>query len=78
MIECAVMMMEATNNLKYQDKQIIIKIGINYGNVMAGVIGQHKPQFSLIGDTVNTTSRVCSISEPGRISLTESAFIRLK
>ena len=27
---------------------------------MAGVIGLHKPQFSLIGDTVNTTARVCA------------------
>ena len=26
---------------------------------IVGVIGFHKPQFSLIGDTVNTTSRHC-------------------
>jgi class 3 adenylate cyclase len=37
-----------------------LKIGIHYGRVMAGLIGYHKPQFSLIGDTVNTASRVCS------------------
>jgi class 3 adenylate cyclase len=41
-------------------KTVNIKIGIHYGPVIAGVIGHHKPQFSLIGDTVNTTSRVCS------------------
>jgi len=35
-----------------------IKIGIHTGPCMMGVIGYHKPQFSLIGDTVNTTSRV--------------------
>jgi class 3 adenylate cyclase len=40
--------------------ELKIKIGINYGRVMAGVIGHHKPQFSLIGDTINTTSRVMS------------------
>ena len=37
-----------------------LKIGIHRGEVIAGIIGSHKPQFSLIGDTVNVTSRVCS------------------
>lgn len=46
-----------------------IKIGIHYGRVIAGVIGHHKPQFSLIGDTVNTTSRVCSTGEEGKITI---------
>ena len=41
-------------------RQISIKIGIHVGPCIAGIIGYHKPQFSLIGDTVNTTSRVCS------------------
>ena len=44
-------------------KQLNLKIGINSGPVIAGVIGHHKPQFSLIGDTINTTSRLCSAKE---------------
>ena len=49
-----------------KDKQPLIgKIGIHYGRAISGVIGHHKPQFSLIGDTVNTTSRVCSTGEDG-------------
>merc|ERR1712216_131776 len=35
-----------------------IKIGLHRGGVLAGIIGEHKPQFSLIGDTVNTTARL--------------------
>ncbi|CAD8123244.1 unnamed protein product [Paramecium sonneborni] len=51
-----------------------IKIGIHYGNVIAGVIGHHKPQFSLIGDTINTASRICSTAEPGDIAISEQAY----
>lgn len=38
---------------------------------MGGVIGHHKPQFSLIGDTVNTTARYCAISDKGQISISD-------
>ena len=48
-----------------------IKIGIHYGNVIAGVIGHHKPQFSLIGDTINTASRICSTADPWVVAISE-------
>jgi guanylate cyclase len=48
---------------KNKDKKLKIKIGIHTGKVIIGVIGFHKPQFSLIGDTVNTTSRHCSTAK---------------
>lgn len=43
-------------------KHLEVKIGIHTGPVISGVVGETKPQFSLIGDTVNKTSRVCTIS----------------
>ena len=58
--------------------QIEIKIGIHVGGVIAGVIGHHKPQFSLIGDPVNQTSRVASTGDVGAITLSELAFNKAK
>jgi len=57
---------------------IKLKIGIHIGTVIAGVIGHHKPQFSLIGDTVNTTSRVCSTGSEGTITISDAAFQKIK
>ena len=39
-----------------------IKIGVHTGKILAAVVGNHKPQFSLIGDAVNTTARMCAYS----------------
>ncbi|CAD8085670.1 unnamed protein product [Paramecium primaurelia] len=62
----------------HQSQALIGKIGIHYGRAISGVIGFHKPQFSLIGDTVNTTSRVCSTGQEDKITLSERAFEQLK
>lgn len=61
-------------------KQLNLKIGINSGPVIAGVIGHHKPQFSLIGDTINTTSRLCSAKEiaQGKIIISSACYENIK
>ncbi|KAL4469826.1 hypothetical protein ABPG72_013569 [Tetrahymena utriculariae] len=61
-----------------QHQGIALKIGINSGPVIAGVIGLHKPQFSLIGDTVNTTSRICANCKEGQISISQKVYERVK
>ena len=46
--------------------------------MIAGIIGRHKFNYDLWGDTVNTASRMESHSLPGRIQVTESTYLRLK
>ena len=60
-----------------QDK-LQIRIGINTGKVVAGVIGTHKFIYDLWGDTVNVSSRMESSGEPGRIQVAETAYACLK
>ena len=54
-----------------------LRIGIDIGPVMAGVIGRSKFIYDLWGDTVNTASRMESHGIPGAIQVTERAYIRL-
>jgi len=49
-----------------------IRIGIDTGPVVAGVIGRHRFIYDLWGDTVNTASRMEAHGLPGRVQVTEA------
>jgi PAS domain S-box-containing protein len=59
-------------------KPFAIRIGINTGSVVAGVIGIKKFAYDLWGDTVNVASRMESQGEPGRIQVTTTVYEMLK
>jgi adenylate cyclase len=57
---------------------LAIRIGIDTGPVVAGVIGRHKFTYDLWGDTVNTASRMESHGVAGRIQVTQTTYRHLQ
>jgi class 3 adenylate cyclase len=55
-----------------------IRIGIHTGPIVAGVIGEHKFNYDLWGDTVNIASRMESQGIPDGIQLSETTYQRIK
>nr|XP_060630777.1 adenylate cyclase type 5 [Anolis sagrei ordinatus] len=51
-----------------------MKIGLNAGPVVAGVIGARKPQYDIWGNTVNVASRMDSTGVPDRIQVTTDMY----
>jgi len=75
----ALRMIEATS--QYGDQKglkLRLRIGLNSGPVVAGVIGTIKFIYDLWGDTVNLASRMESTGVPGEIQVTASVYERLK
>nr|XP_043899678.1 adenylate cyclase type 1 isoform X1 [Solea senegalensis] len=64
--------LDAINYQSYND--FVLRVGINVGPVVAGVIGARRPQYDIWGNTVNVASRMDSTGVPGKIQVTEDVY----
>jgi len=79
MARMALRMLKATEEYgKEKGLDLRLRIGLNTGPVVAGVIGKMKFIYDLWGDTVNLASRMESTGVPGEIQVTRSVYERLK
>jgi class 3 adenylate cyclase len=79
MARMALRMLQATQ--QYGDEKglnLQMRIGLNSGPVVAGVIGTSKFIYDLWGDTVNLASRMESTGVPGAIQVTRTVYDQLK
>lgn len=55
-----------------------VRIGINTGSLVAGVIGKKRPAYDIWGVSVNLASRMEAFSEAGKINISESTYEKIK
>ena len=63
---------------KEHGMELDMRIGINSGPVVAGVIGHSKFSYDLWGNTVNTASRMESTCLPGKVQVSPSTYEQIK
>ncbi|KAK7171282.1 hypothetical protein R3I94_001277 [Phoxinus phoxinus] len=72
MLDFAIALMGRLENINtHSFNSFKLRIGINHGPVIAGVIGAHKPQYDIWGNTVNVASRMDSTGVLDKIQVTE-------
>lgn len=67
------------NSITLKDgKRLKIQVGIHTGEAIVGILGDIKPQFSLIGQTLYKSVTVCRNAQPGKILISLQCYNTLK
>ncbi len=81
-LRCALEMQAEINEMNENraaqgKKPIEVGIGVNTGTAVVGYIGsQERHEFTAIGDSVNTSSRLCGIAKGGEVLASEATVRR--
>jgi adenylate cyclase len=63
---------EFIRNRSSNKRSFEVRVGINSGELVAGIVGVKKFAYDIWGDTVNMASRMESNSEAGRVNISEN------
>ncbi|HEY2574389.1 MAG TPA: adenylate/guanylate cyclase domain-containing protein [Verrucomicrobiaceae bacterium] len=73
-VRCGLDMIAAARNLPPHWQ---VRVGVHAGSVIAGVVGHHKYQYDVWGDTVNTASRMEQAAPPGAVCVSAETWQHL-
>ena len=83
-VSCALEQMEVLERfnrrrVEMSQAPLAIGIGVHTGPVVAGYIGSSKSlSYTVIGDTANTSARLCGIATGGQILVSEQTLLQLR
>lgn len=71
-LKCAAAMIECVKTMTFPGPKFEVGIGLHYGKIIHGNVGSERVmQYTIMGDTVNTTSRYCDMAAPGQILMSQ-------
>jgi class 3 adenylate cyclase len=77
-VQAAIEIRNFISERKKHENVFEIRIGINSGQVVAGIVGVKKFAYDIWGDAVNTASRMESSGESGKVNISQSTHELVK
>jgi CheY-like chemotaxis protein len=74
-VKCGLEMAAASEAL---DPGWKVRVGIHFGPIVAGIVGQRQFMFDLWGDTVNVAARIAGEADPGTVFLSNDAWLQVR
>lgn len=79
-LTCAILIQEIAKRINIKREQegvdvVKFRLGVNSGEMLAGNLGsEERMQYTVVGDSVNLASRMCTICKPGEVLASESTM----